>query len=48
MRQVTTFYGWHFADAIPLIEFNSTVKWEEPLSYDDAQIGLFVVAIKLV
>ena len=48
MRQVSTFYSWHFAQAIPLIEFNSTVKWEEPLHYDDARVGLLVAAFKLV
>jgi hypothetical protein len=48
MRQVSTFYSWHFANAIPLIDFNSTVKWQEPLRYGDARVGLLVVTFKLV
>jgi hypothetical protein len=41
-------YLWHFLDAVPLLEVPATLSWERPLVYDDARVGLLVLAFKVV
>ena len=46
--QVSNFYLWHFVDAIPLLKVNSTLRWQEPLTYDNGGIGFLLLLFKIV
>jgi len=46
--QIGNFYLWHFVDAIPILKVNSTLRWQEPLTYENGGIGLLLLLFKIV
>ena len=46
--QIADFYLWHFVDAIPVLKVNSTLLWEQPLTYDNGGIGFLLLLFKIV
>jgi hypothetical protein len=42
------FFLWHFLDAVPLLDLTGTLRWREPLGYQDPWVGAVVVLFKLV
>jgi hypothetical protein len=46
--QIGNFYLWHFVDAIPLLKVTSTLRWAEPLKYDNGAIGFLLLLFKIV
>jgi hypothetical protein len=45
---ITDFYLWHFLDAIPVLEVNKTLHWDEPLTYKSGWIGFALLVFKLL
>jgi hypothetical protein len=45
---VASFFAWHLADAIPLVAVTETLRWDEPLQYDDVRIGGLVLCYQLL
>jgi hypothetical protein len=41
-------FAWHLADVIPLVDVTKTLKWNEPLQYNDARIGGLVLCYQLL
>jgi hypothetical protein len=41
-------FSWHMLDAIPGLAITDTLRWDEPLDYDDAGVGLLVLVFKVV
>lgn len=41
------FYTWHFLDAVPLLDVNETLRWEQPLVYQGALAAWLVLALKV-
>ena len=41
------FYIWHFLEAIPLLEVNKTLRWEEPLKYTKVGVGWMLLLFKI-
>jgi hypothetical protein len=41
------FYTWNFLDAVPLLEVNETLRWEEPIEYRGALAAWLVLAVKV-
>jgi hypothetical protein len=46
--QISSFYLWHFVDAIPVLKVNSTLRWEQPLTYNNGGIGFLLLLFKIV
>lgn len=42
------FFAWHMLDSIPALEITGTLRWDEPLGYDDAGVGLLLLVFKVV
>ena len=45
---ISNFYFWHFVDAIPILKVNSTLRVQEPLTYDNGGVGFLVLLFKIV
>lgn len=45
---IMNFYLWHFLDAIPFLEVNKTLHWDEPLTYKSSWIGFALLVFKLL
>ncbi len=45
---VTDFYMWHFLDAVPFLEVNKTLHWDEPLTYSSGWIGFTLLVFKIL
>jgi hypothetical protein len=41
------FFAWHALDSIPALEINGTLRWDEPLGYKDAGVGLLLLIFKV-
>jgi hypothetical protein len=41
------FYLWHILDALPLLKVTETLRWEKPLTYDSAWVGLLLLGFKV-
>ena len=37
------FYMWNLLKLVPLVKFNETVKWSEPLCYTQARVGALIL-----
>lgn len=42
------FFTWHLLDAIPALDVPGTLRWDEPLTYDDGRVGALVLVFKIV
>lgn len=42
------FFTWQMLDAIPALKIPQTLRWNEPLSYNDGRVGLLVIAFKVI
>jgi hypothetical protein len=47
MGAAVGFYVWQFLDAIPLLNAPETLRWDEPLEYDDGWLGALVLLFKI-
>lgn len=47
VEEIATLYIWQFLQGIPLLDINDTLRWSQPLKYDDAQTGTLVLIYKL-
>jgi hypothetical protein len=45
---ITDFYLWHFFDAVPFLEVNKTLHWDEPLTYESGWIGFALLVFKIL
>jgi len=41
------FFLWHFFKAIPLLDVTTTLKWDEPATYESSFIGMVRLIFKL-
>jgi len=41
------FFLWHFLDAIPGLDVTTTLRWGEPLGYEDTGVGWLLLAFKV-
>ena len=41
------FFAWHALDSIPALEITGTLRWDEPLGYDNAGVGLLLLVFKV-
>lgn len=44
---IADFYLWNFMDMLPLVEFNETVMWEEPLKAAHPSVGWLLLLFKV-
>lgn len=42
------FFAWHALNSVPALEITGTMRWDEPLGYDDAGVGLLLLIFKVV
>lgn len=42
------FFAWHFLEAIPLLKINSTLRWQQPLTYDAGSVGSILLLFQLM
>ena len=42
------FFSWQLLDAVPGLDVTDTLKWEQPLGYDDAGVGVLILLFKLL
>jgi hypothetical protein len=42
------FFVWHALDSIPALEITGTMRWDEPLNYDDPGVGLLLLIFRVV
>jgi len=40
---LTDFYTWHFFKLVPLVKFNETLKWGEPVCYSQSRVGYLIL-----
>jgi hypothetical protein len=40
---LTDFYTWHFFKLVPLVKFNETLKWGEPVCYSQSRVGFLIL-----
>jgi len=40
---LTDFYTWHFFRLVPLVKFNETLKWGEPVCYSQSRVGFLIL-----
>jgi hypothetical protein len=45
---LSSFYFWHFMDAMPVFKITNTLLWNQPLTYDSHQIGLLLLSFKII
>ena len=46
--RIASFYVWHLADAVPLVDVTRTLKWSEPLAYNDYRMGGLALCYQLL
>lgn len=46
-EKILDFYFWHFLDSVPVLEINDTLKFKEPLTYDNGLVGLLLFIFKI-
>lgn len=42
------FFAWHMIDSIPGLGITETLRWEEPIRYEDPWVGLLLLVFKVV
>lgn len=42
------FFAWHLLDAVPALDLTTTLRWDEPLGYDDSWVGALVLVFDLI
>lgn len=42
------FFAWHMIDSIPGFGITETLRWEEPIRYEDPWVGLLLLVFKAV
>ena len=40
---LTDFYVWHLLKLVPLLKLNETLKWNEPVCYSQARVGMLIL-----
>lgn len=46
-RRIMDFYLWHFLGAVPLLKVNETILWNQPMTYQEPQVGWLLLAFKV-